>query len=106
MPLPSGPLAVKPGRAPVVAPAAVIVPGSAEYVPFVRHWVTALAARAGGPGGELEFAVAELLANAVTHTRSGHAGGQVTVIVAAGPGEAVLHVHDLGSHNGQVPHMK
>jgi anti-sigma regulatory factor (Ser/Thr protein kinase) len=90
----------------VIAAPAAVVPGAGDYVPFVRRWVAALAALAGCPGDELELAAAELFTNAVTHSRSGHAGGEATVIVAAGPGEAVLHVHDQGAANGQVPHVK
>lgn len=106
MSLSSGPLAVRPDRAPVIALAAAVMPGSGDYVPFVRQWVGALPAIAGYPGGELELAAAELFTNAVRHSRSGDTGGEVTVIVATGPAGAVIHVHDQGADIGQVPHMK
>ena len=106
MPMPSGPLAVRPGRAVVIALAAAVMPGSGDYVPFVRQWVGALPAITGYPGGELELAVAELFTNAVRHSRSGDTGGEVTVIVATGPAGAVIHVHDQGAGAGQVPHIK
>ena len=99
----------RPAEGPDVTPvlAAVIVPGSGhEVVPFVRQWVAAVVAMAGCAGDDLELAAAELVTNAVRHTRSGKAGGEVTVIVAAGPVGAVLHVHDQGATSGQVPHMK
>ena len=106
--LPSGPLAIKPVPGASVAPvlAVAVMPGSGACVPFVRQWVRAVAALAGCAGDELELAVAELVTNAVRHSRSGGAGGVVTVIVAAGPGAAVLHVHDQGTATGQVPHIK
>jgi anti-sigma regulatory factor (Ser/Thr protein kinase) len=106
--LPPGPLAVRtvPGVEVTPALAAVIVPGSGDYVRFVRQWVGALPATADYPGGELELAGAELFTNAARHSRSGEAGGEVTVIVAAGPGGAVLHVHDQGAAGGHVPHVK
>ncbi len=106
MPLPSGPSAVRPARAPVIAPTAVVMPGSGDYVPVVRQWIGALPATAGYPGGELELAAAELFTNAVRHSRSGDTGGQATVIVATGARGAVIHVHDQGAGAGQVPHIK
>jgi anti-sigma regulatory factor (Ser/Thr protein kinase) len=108
MVLPPGPLAVRPapGAEVTSALAAVTVPGGGEYVRFVRQWVGALPATAGYPGGELELAAAELFTNAARHSRSGEAGGEATVIVAAGPGGAVVHVHDQGADGGRVPHVK
>ena len=104
--MPSGPLAVRPDRAPAITLAVAVMPGSSEYVPVVRQWIGALPAAADYPGGELELAAAELFTNAVTHSRSGDTGGQVTVIVATGPAGPVIHVHDQGTDTGQVPHMK
>src|SRR5215475_289588 len=86
--------------------AAAVMPGSSEYLPFVRQWVAALAATAGCASGELELAAAELYTNAVRHSRSGAAGGEIAVIVSVGPGGASLHVHDQGADGGQEPRMK
>jgi hypothetical protein len=41
-----------------------------------------------------ELVTSELFANAVLHTRSGGAGGKVTVAVTA---DGVIHVHDYGT---------
>jgi len=89
-----------PGGVPVLAagggPVAVrVFPGQAGQAAQVRRWVRALASRPGGPApGDLALIAAELFANAVLHTRSGQAGGKVTVAVTAG---GVVHVHDYGT---------
>jgi anti-sigma regulatory factor (Ser/Thr protein kinase) len=85
--------------------AAWVLPGRADQVSRLRRRVGALTAAAGCAPADPQLAVAELFANAVTHSRSGLAGGVVTVIVAAGPAWAVMHVHDQGADDDQVPHL-
>ncbi len=88
-----------PGGVPVLTggakPVAVrVFPGLPEQVREARRWICALAAHRGGLDlGDVELIVAELFANAVLHTRSGGAGGKVTVAVTA---DWVVHVHDYG----------
>jgi hypothetical protein len=86
--------------------AARVLPGRILSVPEVRRWVGALTAAADCAPGDPQLAVSELFTNAVKHSRSGAAGGVVTVIVATGVGGAVMHVHDQGADGSQVPHMK
>jgi anti-sigma regulatory factor (Ser/Thr protein kinase) len=79
----TGPLAVR------------VFPGQASQAAEARHWVRGLASPAGALACEdAALAVTELFANAVRHTRSGDAGGTVTVAVTA---DGVIHVHDLGT---------
>jgi anti-sigma regulatory factor (Ser/Thr protein kinase) len=72
-----------------------VFPGHADQAAEARHWVRGLAAPAGVLACEdAELVLTELFANAVRHTRSGDAGGTVTVAVTA---DGVIHVHDLGT---------
>jgi anti-sigma regulatory factor (Ser/Thr protein kinase) len=50
-----------------------------------------------------ESAIAELLANAVRHSRSGQPGGTVTVIIVGSADGVTVHVHDHGAAGGAVP---
>jgi anti-sigma regulatory factor (Ser/Thr protein kinase) len=51
-----------------------------------------------------EAAIAELLANAVQHSRSGQPGGTVTVLITGSSASGVtVHVHDQGAPGGAVP---
>jgi anti-sigma regulatory factor (Ser/Thr protein kinase) len=101
------------GEGPVVAArprdparAARVFPGRAEHARDVRGWARSLTEAACGPAADdVVLAAGELFANAITHSRSGQAGGLVTVIVIAGPDGAEVHVHDQGADGGQVPHM-
>jgi anti-sigma regulatory factor (Ser/Thr protein kinase) len=78
-----------------------VFPGRADQAAHARRWVRALAAPAGPVACEdAELVLAELFANAIRHTRSGDAGGTVTVAVTA---DGVIHVHDLGT-TSQPPH--
>jgi anti-sigma regulatory factor (Ser/Thr protein kinase) len=89
-----------PGGVPVLTggtgPVAVrVFPGLPGQAAEVRRWAGALASARGGPDpGDLMLIVTELFANAVLHTRSGQAGGKVTVAVSA---DGVIHVHDYGT---------
>ncbi len=83
-----------------------VLPGRIDRVPEVRRWVGALTASADYAPADPQLAIAELFTNAVTHSRSGLAGGVVTVIVAAGPGWVDIHVHDQGADDSQVPHLR
>ena len=93
------------GDVPVLAGGAGLVavqvfPGLREQAREVRRWVVALTVHLGGSDpDDVALIAAELFANAVLHTRSGQAGGKVTVAVTAG---GVVHVHDYGTA-GQCP---
>jgi anti-sigma regulatory factor (Ser/Thr protein kinase) len=82
-----------------------VFPCSAAQAGVARRWVRAEVAGLAGPdvADLAEAVVAELLANAVMHSRSGRPGGTVTVIVGCGPGGVMVHVHDLGAAGGAVP---
>jgi anti-sigma regulatory factor (Ser/Thr protein kinase) len=79
--------------------------GTAAQAAAARRWARAVVAGLAGPdaAGLAEAAVAELLANAVTHSRSGLPGGMVTVIIAGSVGGVTVHVHDLGAAAGAAP---
>jgi anti-sigma regulatory factor (Ser/Thr protein kinase) len=79
------------GAAPVAVRVFSGVPAQASQV---RRWVRALAPACGLEADVAELAVSELFANAVLHTRSGQAGGKVTVAVTA---DGILHIHDYGT---------
>lgn len=82
------------GASPAGETAAVrVFPGLPEQARLVRRWVLA---RLEGRPVDKEAATLiadELFANAVLHTASGNAGGQVTVAVTA---DDFIHVHDQG----------
>jgi anti-sigma regulatory factor (Ser/Thr protein kinase) len=78
-------------------------PGRAEYVAAARRWAQSAAAAWGVAGAEVGLAVSELVTNALVHTRSGQPGGTVMVAVAGGWDSVTVHVHDLGTGDGQVP---
>jgi anti-sigma regulatory factor (Ser/Thr protein kinase) len=96
-----------PGLRPAVAspPLAVrVFAGRREHAGRARAWVRAqVAAVCPALAGDAELAAAELVANAITHTRSGLPGGRFTVAVAAAFGGVMIHVHDQGDGSGQVP---
>ncbi len=79
--------------------------GTAIQARAARRWARTTVAGMAGPdtAGLAEAAIAELLANAVTHSRSGQPGGTVTVIITPGAGGVTVHVHDLGAAGGAVP---
>ena len=71
-----------------------VFPGRADQAAQARRWIRGLATGATELAcADAELVVSELFANAVQHTRSGQAGGTVTVAVTA---DGVIHVHDLG----------
>jgi anti-sigma regulatory factor (Ser/Thr protein kinase) len=79
----------------MTAVAVRVFPGRADQAGQARRWVRGLAAGVGPVACEdAELVLAELFANAIRHTRSGDAGGTVTVAVTA---DGVIHVHDLGT---------
>ena len=79
--------------------------GAAAQAAVTRRWARAAVGEMAGPdvADLAEMAVAELLANAVQHSRSGRPGGTVTVIVTGGADGVTVHVHDLGAVRGTVP---
>src|SRR5579859_5475843 len=70
--------------------------GGADQVPQVRHWLADLlpdcAAR-----GDLLLLASELCTNAITHSRSGEAGGQFSVDVDWSPALARVVIGDQGA---------
>lgn len=82
----------------------ITVPGVRRSVGVARRFVRDLVP--GFPGlDDLITVVSETVANAVTHTASGLAGGRVTVVLAAGDGVYRLEVADDGAAGGR-PHVK
>jgi serine/threonine-protein kinase RsbW len=78
--------------------------GCPEQAGQVRRWVRAVAAAACPSAvDDVELAAAELVTNAIQHSRSGQLGGTVVVAVAASWHSVTIHVHDLGTGSGQVP---
>ncbi len=79
--------------------------GTAAQAAAARRWARAAVAGMAGPdaAGLAEAAIAELLANAVTHSRSGQPGGTFTVIIAGSADGVTVHVHDQGAAGGAVP---
>ena len=71
-------------------------PGTPEQVTHARHWVERLLPECD-PRAILALVTSEFCTNAVTHTRSGAPGGQVTVHLAWSPGTVRLTVGDQGS---------
>src|SRR5258708_30132494 len=71
-------------------------PGEATEVRWVRAWIESFLP-ACGPLDDLVMIASELATNAVTHTRSGEAGGRFTVDVTWSPDSARVVVGDLGS---------
>lgn len=70
--------------------------GGAEQVAEVRHWLEDLLP-ACGARADLILLASELCTNAITHTRSGEAGGQFSVDVDWAPALARVVVGDQGS---------
>jgi anti-sigma regulatory factor (Ser/Thr protein kinase) len=94
-----------------VMPAAVVlgsltVPRRPEQVSRARAFVAGLAERTGASATADTAALltSELVTNAVLHTGSGTAGGEVTVVVVHVPGGLMIEVIDDGSpdHGPQV----
>jgi anti-sigma regulatory factor (Ser/Thr protein kinase) len=82
----------------------ITLPGVRRSVGVARGFVRELAA--GAPAvDDLVVVVSETVANAVTHTASGLAGGRVTVVLTAGDGVYRLEVSDDGAAGGR-PHVK
>lgn len=80
------------------APAATLVfPGELRRVQDARRWAAALLAQVGADPKDAGLLTAELVTNALLHTRSGGRDGTVTVAVTQA---GVLHVHDLGPAEG------
>ncbi|WP_179271434.1 ATP-binding protein [Actinomadura meyerae] len=83
---------------------AVTLPGVRRSVGAARNFVRDAAD--GLPAvDDLVLVVSELVANAITHTASGLAGGQVTVVLTAGGGLVRLEVADDGA-GGDRPHVR
>jgi anti-sigma regulatory factor (Ser/Thr protein kinase) len=75
--------------------------GSKDQVAEVRHWIEELlppcAARS-----DLLLLTSELCTNAIVHSRSGEAGGQISVDIEWAPALARVTVGDQGSVTGPV----
>lgn len=71
-------------------------PGTTESVPAARRWVRR--ALSGSPRqDDLELIASELVTNAIRHSRSGQAGGMLTVVIWCRHRWARLEVVDMGS---------
>ena len=82
----------------------ITLPGVRRSVGVARGFVRELAA--GVPAvDDLVVVVSETVANAVTHTASGLAGGRVTVVLTGGEGVYRLEVSDAGAAGGR-PQVK
>ncbi|GLW07434.1 ATP-binding protein [Microtetraspora sp. NBRC 13810] len=81
------------------------VPGTRMAVPVARHWVRLVLDAAGCPVVDDALVMAtELVANAVRHTRSGHPGGHLTVLIGyRGDGTARIEVIDEGAATVPAP---
>jgi anti-sigma regulatory factor (Ser/Thr protein kinase) len=79
--------------------------GTAAQAAAARRWARAVVAGLAGPdtADVAEAAVAELLANAVQHSRSGQPGGTVSVLITGSASGVTVHVHDQGAPGGAVP---
>lgn len=82
----------------------ITLPGVRRSVGVARGFVRELAADVPAVD-DLVVVVSETVANAVTHTASGLAGGRVTVVLTAGDGVYRLEVSDDGAAGGR-PHVK
>ena len=71
----------------------VTFPGVAAIVPAARRYVPGILADSPRVD-DAELIAAELAANAIRHTPSGHAGGQFTVSIWSKPGWARIEVAD------------
>ena len=74
----------------------VTFPGVAAIVPAARRYVRGILADSPRVD-DAELIAAELAANAIRHTPSGHAGGQFTVSILSKPGWARIEVADEGA---------
>ncbi|MGI8333240.1 ATP-binding protein [Actinomadura scrupuli] len=80
-----------------------VYPGNPDQAPKIRHFVACLLADFARLD-DIVNATAELVANAVRHTRSGQPGGQLTIEIRRWPGHCVtLAVTDQGGPH--VPHL-
>lgn len=82
----------------------VTLPGVRRSVGVARAFVRDLAVDLPAVD-DLVMVVSETVANAVTHTASGLAGGRVTVVLMEGDGVYRLEVADDGAAGGR-PHVK
>lgn len=76
------------------------IPGRPEQVSRARKFVAALAGLEGRAAETAGLLTSELVTNAVLHTRSGHEGGRVTVVVIDLPDGLLVEVVDDGSPDG------
>ena len=97
----------------------VTLPGVRRSVGCARGFVREALLRHAGPAeagtdeavtrdavrDDMVTVTSELVANAVTHTASGRAGGEVAVVLVAGDGVYRLEVADDGAADGH-PHLK
>ncbi|WUH99748.1 ATP-binding protein [Spirillospora sp. NBC_00431] len=82
----------------------ITLPGVRRSVGFARNFVRDMALDFPGRD-DMILVVSETVANAITHTASGRAGGRLTVVLAAGDGVYRLEVVDDGGADG-APHVK
>jgi anti-sigma regulatory factor (Ser/Thr protein kinase) len=82
----------------------VSVAGRAERARVARMFVSAVLGPGHSCGDDAALLVSELFANSVLHSRSGAAGGMVTVAVRNGGGVIRVEVTDCGGQG--VPQLR
>lgn len=87
---------------------AVIISGEAEQAAVLRRHLRLIASWPPQEADLLESLASELFNNAITHSRSGDPGGEVTVTVITFPGRVQVKVTDQGPRKEQdtTPHLR
>ena len=84
------------GMRPAQAPVLSVLPGTPESASAARRMARQLLGE-GHPAAEtVQLVVSELVTNAIVHSKSGAAGGTVTVALCPGPSGVLVQVRDDG----------
>ncbi len=81
---------------------AITVPGEPSYARVMRRHLRTLASLPVWEAGPVELLASELFNNCVHHTRSGQAGGEITISVCKLEGRTQVRVTDVGPRQGEV----